>query len=93
MSKRLRTDDRGVAFRNLGLLVVTTCQQELECQAEDDTRSNPLVLLCHFRVLCKCFEGRPPRLALAYLSAGGCSQGPALICSLESVILQLILRA
>jgi hypothetical protein len=94
MSKRLRTDDLGVAFRNLGLLVVTTCQQELECQAEDDTRSNPLVLSCHSRVLCECLEGRPPRLAVAYLSAGGCSQRIALIlvCSLESVILQLSLQ-
>lgn len=90
MNKRLRTDDRGVAFRNVGLLV-TTSQQELECLAEDDTRSNPL-LLCHSGVLCECFEGRPPRLALPYLSAGGCSQGPALIFSLESVILQVGLR-
>jgi len=92
MSKRLRNDDCGVAFRNLGLLVVTTSQQELECLPEDDTCSNPLVLLCHSGVLCECFEGRPPRLALAYLSAGGCSQGAALIFSFESVILQLSLR-
>jgi len=91
MNKRLRTDDRGVAFRNLGLFVVTTSQQELECLVEDDTRSNPL-LLCHSGVLCECFEDRPPRLALVYLSAGGCSQGPALIFSLESVISQLGLR-
>jgi len=91
-SKRLHTDDRRVAFRNLGLIVVTTCQQELECEAEDDTPSKPLVLFCQSGVLCECSEGRPPRLALAYLSAGQYSQGPALICSLESVILQASLR-
>ena len=91
MNKRLRTDDSGVAFRNLGLLVVTTSQQELECLAEDDTRSKQL-LLCHSGVLCECFEGRPTRSALAYLSVVGCNQGPALIFSLESVILKLGLR-
>jgi hypothetical protein len=35
-------DERGVVFRNLGLLVVTTCKQELEYQAENETRSNPV---------------------------------------------------